>query len=326
MASSMRRYVQTLLFATLLILLGSPLCGLAGLWQCGGHEIDCGLIRFQFHKLATVPAHVNTVFIGDSSLGNALDARLFTQLSGGTTINLALTGFKFGLTGNVNVLAETLRRTRPDTVVIMVTPEVAATPIATMEDLPIKGFISTAERTPELLFQISPEISKMVLRNLAQIAYDKNAVGAGFRRLTGLPPSANALCGHCDLLDYQAQGPPLDARAFANGRWEHPQSIYRPFIHRMAEICREHQTRCIYLHGTVLRPVLENSKAYMNELSAMIEEEGLPVVPALVPIFPDEMGDSPNHVGIPYKAEYTRRIWLALSPHLSIRERQSLHP
>ena len=49
------------------------------------------LNNYQIKKTQTLQ-NIDTVFVGDSSLGNALDAQHFSSLSGKDSVNLALTG------------------------------------------------------------------------------------------------------------------------------------------------------------------------------------------------------------------------------------------
>ena len=59
---------------------------------------DCVLLKYQESKIAAT-SNVETAFLGDSSLGFALDAKAFSELSGKKTLNLALTGYNYGFPG-----------------------------------------------------------------------------------------------------------------------------------------------------------------------------------------------------------------------------------
>jgi hypothetical protein len=78
-----------LLWTTLLILtVGITATGYRlGLVEVANHEI----YGYQRDKLGTART-IDIAFVGDSSLGNAINAELFSSLSGHNAVNLALTG------------------------------------------------------------------------------------------------------------------------------------------------------------------------------------------------------------------------------------------
>ena len=78
------------------------------------------LINYQRAKLAGTVGDV--IFVGDSSLGNALDAKLWTSLSGRSATNLALSG-SYGYAGSLVMIESVVKRHRPTDVIIMQTAE-----------------------------------------------------------------------------------------------------------------------------------------------------------------------------------------------------------
>ncbi|TNE68477.1 hypothetical protein EP331_15670, partial [bacterium] len=76
------------------------------------------LYDYQIEKI-TANRDAEIVFIGDSSLGNCLDASIFTQLTNQKTLNLALVG-NYGLYGASLMLSNLFSKAnRVHTVVIM---------------------------------------------------------------------------------------------------------------------------------------------------------------------------------------------------------------
>ena len=67
------------------------------------------LRQYQFAKLETFQGDINTIIVGDSSAGNAIDAELFSELSQGKTINTSLT-LSFGLVGSLNMSKQALAK------------------------------------------------------------------------------------------------------------------------------------------------------------------------------------------------------------------------
>jgi hypothetical protein len=81
---------------------------------------DRVLLAHQISKFEHPTA--TTLFLGDSSLGNAISAARWAELSGHSAANLALTGV-YGYAGSYNFLRRALQRGRPDNVVIMHTAD-----------------------------------------------------------------------------------------------------------------------------------------------------------------------------------------------------------
>ena len=64
------------------------------------------------HKIESAREPVETIIVGDSSAGNAIDATLFSELSGGQTLNLALSRLH-GFEGSLN-MAKQARKLHPE--------------------------------------------------------------------------------------------------------------------------------------------------------------------------------------------------------------------
>jgi len=75
------------------------------------------LKTYQLNKLSSA-TNVNTVILGDSSAGNAVDAKVWSDLSGQRTLNLSLTA-RYGLTGTFNMLRHAHRQQSIQNVLII---------------------------------------------------------------------------------------------------------------------------------------------------------------------------------------------------------------
>src|ERR1700753_2527891 len=102
----MKSYLIALI-AIITVVLGamSSLAAL-GIYGC----FKCDVLLFQESKIASLPPDVDTVILGDSSIGYGLDAKAFSELSHRKTVNLALTGFNYGPGGAYVLLREVLWR------------------------------------------------------------------------------------------------------------------------------------------------------------------------------------------------------------------------
>ena len=76
------------------------------------------LLNFQLKQLESRGKSAKIAFVGDSSLGNSINAADFEKLSGRPSINVALTGL-FGYGGSLNMIKRAAASKSIDTVVLM---------------------------------------------------------------------------------------------------------------------------------------------------------------------------------------------------------------
>ncbi len=262
------------------------------------------LYQYQRQKMGSARS-VDTVFVGDSSLGNAIDARLWSELAGETTLNLALTG-AYGYAGSLNMVRQTLRLHRPRAVVVMQGADSMLRPISHL------GYISTAE-TGIPLGDVPPwELVKAFLNADMLMSVFRQL----FKDLAGLRPN------RIDN-DYVRQGArPADIdriRAALGSRYSaaslNPRKTF--YLRRIADICVAEGLNCVYAHGPVLEVYCKTSKDYFLMVNALIRDAGLAVAegtPMCVPAA--ELGDANDHIRQEFKHRYTRRYFEVLAPYL----------
>src|SRR5262249_18526331 len=116
-SSDTRRYLTTLLAALSLLvvaLVSVTATGYRlGLVEAANHDI----YRYQTAKIEAA-APIDIAFVGDSSLGNAIDATRFGELAARRTANLALNG-SYGSGGSYNMVRKLLFAKRPQLIVVM---------------------------------------------------------------------------------------------------------------------------------------------------------------------------------------------------------------
>jgi hypothetical protein len=174
-----------------------------GIYAC----MKCELLRYQESKIATA-SDVDTVILGDSSIGYALDSDEFSALSGRRTLNLALTGWNYGIGGAYVLLSEVLGRVQPKNIVFAFTPHTFVYSIAKLHDLPMQGFVQTARWHPRLLFSVDPAVSSAARTMVSAELQDRQFMADGLDYLRGrraplpdyfrkydLPPAINRQIG-----------------------------------------------------------------------------------------------------------------------------------
>lgn len=241
-----------------------------------------------------------TIFVGDSSLGNAIDAGLWSELSGQTAVNLALTGF-FGYGGSYNMIRRSLAQGRPVNVIVMQTADMLSRPLS--------------ERAYELTLDQADLPLRDQLRILLSLSVNFDELREAFQWLWAGRPAAERML----VNDFVPQGPtfqvPPNVPGFST-RTIRPEKL--KYLNEIAELCRRESLNCIYVHGPLASPYCERSSEYLQTVARLIRQTGLRLgatEPFCVP--QAELGDSTDHVGPAYKGAYTRRYHELLRPLLT---------
>lgn len=261
------------------------------------------LVEYQQAKVvAGVP---QTIFVGDSSLGNAIDVREWQRVRGEASANLALTG-AFGYAGTLAMVENVLERQRVRNVVIFQTSDMMRRPPAPWSFEAVRLHRDRIRRWANLWVQFI---------NLDQLHESVSYVATTFSG-----SGAEALqSGRARLEgDYirQARALPADtaAQAFAVTSIKPAKMAY---LEKIAALCRKRQLNCVYVHGPIAEPVCRASEAYFLKVSGMIEKLGLSLAstrPLCIP--PAEYGDTLDHVAPAARRKYTRAYAHLLSPFL----------
>ncbi|GAB2178228.1 hypothetical protein [Dongia sp. agr-C8] len=310
----MRRYALTL-FGLLLLLLGGAL-GVSwfGLDQCTLLDRNiCGLYHFQAAKLAAAPERVDLLLLGDSSLGNGVDARAMAAQSGRTVLNLALSGGALGLPAIETQLRQAIRRgMKIENLVVMVSPELYRRRFSASAD----GFVLANARDPAQVLALPPKLAVKAAASLLSFLFDSGVQADGIRTLmTGARDTGD--CTGCATLDYVAQEAGGKPTPDDIKEWRGPYDDFDPFLERIAALCRKQEINCLYMHGPTIQAVLDLNPGYVEKIDAKVGNAGLRLVsPAPVIISPGDVGDSVNHIRPDLRAALSDRIYALIAPLL----------
>jgi hypothetical protein len=289
-----RRYLRTLLVALATLvggLVAITATGYAlGMVEAANHDI----YEYQRNKLAT-DQRFDIVFVGDSSLGNAIDAARFGELSGRPTVNLALNG-SYGSGGAYNMVHKVFDRQTPSRIVVMLS-------IDTMRrDDAFPGFFFSAE--PNQLLTTSPVRMLELYFSLKTARRVLEQVWAH-----GLASRPTRFAG-----DYIGQGNRLEQPAREAA--DHPllpnmvAKAQLAYIERIAQACKSHGVTCLYAHGPIYDGYCRQATEYVNALNEGIRAAGLDAVAGTPLCIPEEdVGDSIDHVRADLKDAYTLRYF-----------------
>jgi hypothetical protein len=309
----MHRYLRNIAIMLGGLFLFALLVSVQGITQCAGADrYSCALLRFQKDKVAVGQPDYHLAFFGDSSLGNAVDARQLASLEQKPVINLALNG-AMGLPVIYLQMKDVLAHRHIRNAVIMLSPEAYRHHYNRGASL----YVSEAFRQPGLLFGISPRIAFANSLALFQMLFDADIQQSGLLRLLALPePPAD--CPGCAEIDYVRQnGKRVSPESNDLGLWKGPYKDYDPFLQRIADLCRQNNVNCLYMHGPIMREVLDKNPDYIAAVDKHLAKVGLPVVAAEPIVIPDsDVGNAINHVRPDLRPAYTAMVFDAVKPFL----------
>jgi hypothetical protein len=238
------------------------------------------------------------IFIGDSSLGNAINAGLFSSLAGLDAENYALTG-SFGLHGSFDMLQKVHAHDRNlKTVVLMQTADIFT-------------------RKNPSQFRPTKKYFKSEHFNGVQLNIYNYATFRLFAdRLFGGKAGKDKKYELAN--DYIRQGEPIDAhkelRPIAVKKIEAEST---QFLNEIDRYCRKKKLNCIFAYGPLAEDICKGSGAYMERANGFIAATGLSFAgetPVCIPR--NKLGDSTDHVRAEYKDDYTRAYYRLLKPYI----------
>ncbi len=270
---------------------------------------------YQTEKLARA-TDIDTVMVGDSSLGNAVDAELFSNLTTTRSLNLALTG-SFGLAGSFNMIRHA-RSELPHlrNVIIIHSPTIWNAEFSRQGYMETARGLSTFEVASlfpwkdriELFLQLQVN-PREIVQFARYVAEERGYLASG--------RSAYAIEN-----DYFKQ---QDAR-FSNGmrsidsEKSIPADIHSDYVamlHSIGKYCGTYSLNCIYVHGPLHRALAENSTGEFAAMAEVLHDvEHLVAVTSVFAYENAMMGDTVNHIDPAYKEMVTEDYARAIRPFL----------
>jgi hypothetical protein len=283
------------------------------------------LIRFQNEKIGNLPAGaLDTIFVGDSSLGNAVDANYFNQISGAHSVNLALTG-SFAYAGALVMLQEAAKSQPIKNVVLYFTIDA----LGRGNDQGYffaGGSLFKALLDPAFSWRDKLELFSLYANRLLDMR--TAALYISEPGSASIPPSF-----YRD--DYLMSDTRISLASDLVTKFRMPETIERqalPFLRSIAEMCRKRRWNCLYVHGTILaRLVLTGeARSFTRKGNQLIREAGFHLVndgPILLQ--DDDRGDTVYHLRRDRRRAFTRKLYDDLrclinpQPHCDDERRES---
>jgi len=299
-----KRYLWIFIISALLFTLFITIVSFKSLFfdQLFGFQ---SLYKHQLDKLSSQD-EIETVFVGDSSLGNLINAELFSSLSSNKTINLALTGF-YGYAGSYNMLKRAIanKKNRIKNVVLLQSIDAMKRPIS------FEGYILTLSSLDDFMELKPNEMINMI---------------KAFYTLTLSPGNLTSIIKHylgLSLYKYPIENDYIkqESKMLTN---QDPAPITMSsemgktaFLLRIIRFCNANNINLIYAHGPIWRQIGEKSSDYINTINEILSTTGVKLIKEVVFIDNKDIGDSGDHVIPNKKSSFTEKYFRLLKPLLT---------
>ncbi|WP_225768231.1 hypothetical protein [Inquilinus sp. Marseille-Q2685] len=287
-ASEARRYLLTGAAAAVALVVAICALSLWGMQNGLSEWRESELLRYQIEKIEET-RQVDILLVGDSSLGNAIDARDWSRRLGLSVMSVPLVG-TYGFEGTLNMLRRAVREARPRVVVVM----------QTLDMMRRKPSWPGALYTAETLGDLADVPPREMLTSLA--TWD---IPAGMLKAAAIGEAIDPAIAR---IDYVPQNParfggPLYPRTYA------PDAVRKDAaasLRRIGDFCRQQGLTCLYASGPYLNPQCADSRGYSAAVAEAARKAGLtPVAGTPVCMPRSDVGDSEDHVNPSRRPQYS---------------------
>jgi predicted metallopeptidase len=259
------------------------------------------LYAYQIAKLQNDLSSIDLIFIGDSSLGNALNVNLFNSLSRFKALNLSLTG-SYGFAGNYNLLKKVIKKnSHIKKIIIVQTIDMMAREISYLGYLYTIEFISDFT---ELSFKDKKKLIETCMNSFFSIDHLSRYI------------SHHSKMDQTKIeKDYIKQNSPITVDTHQTPLRIRINKEKSKFLKKIVHLCHQHHIRLIYMHGPYLDILDKQSMKDIALINKHIQETGIDLIPGIPFMSKQKIGDKIDHVHPDYKNEMTLRIYQMLEEH-----------
>lgn len=240
---------------------------------------------------------VEVIFLGDSSLGHAIDASHFSDIAQMKTLNLALTG-SYGLLGSYNMLRHSSTKQPVKTAVIMQSLDIFSEPISYV------GYHQTLADLDR------PEEISINFPTYFDIYFNVGIFAGIFKAWRSSDP--NGMIGEVISDDYVIQGPQMDElsiqQKIEKHMW-HLESIVKDryvALKLINKYCNENNINCIFTTSPYLEQACNKNLDYIDEIIDLAVRTGITTLNNQICFPSAHAGDSFNHINKLFKKKYTK--------------------
>ncbi len=240
---------------------------------------------------------IDTVFLGDSSLGNAINAEYFNTLSGLKSINLALTGM-YGYSGSYNILKSVEKKRKIKNVILVNTIDMM------QRETAYDGYIYTMDDINDFT-ELKFEKRLVIIKTFFKIFLSKNNLSRFIEYYVLNKRTLNTIDN-----DYIKQNKPMVLSSYSHTMAVSNIPAERLFfLEKIKEYCTINNINLIYAHGPIYKAIGECSKSYVDYINQLIINKNIKLKKTVFNISDEEIGDSLDHVKKLYKNHFTEKYF-----------------
>jgi hypothetical protein len=250
---------------------------------------DLNLVKYQINKIKS--NNYTTIFLGDSGLGNALDAKEWERISGSKTVNLALTG-NASFSGDLYLLNKVNLKNIKN-VYIVHNPDV---------------WVRKTAITNKYLDFIK-EPTEVQIKNFFYKKVDRQIIKSKlFLKYFFLSIQIQQIKN-----DYIEQLPTKEKKdAISNDliinniELDQLESLKNIFL-----LCKKNNLNCLYLNAPVHEKFCHSlqTKNFINYINNILYKSDINFKHEILCIKNYQQGDFANHLGYKYKKEFTMKYF-----------------
>lgn len=268
--------------------------------------------KYQYNKIvAKSSSLIDTIIVGDSSAGNAIDSEVWSEISGTHAMNLSLTG-SFGLAGTYNMIRlSKVHLPKLKNVVIMQSIDIWHRPFV------VEGFNET-------LFGMDSADFKLALSNMQFISSRLEALFNPREIYWWISYKLGSKSAAYVDGDYLVQGAPIASSTENVASWNDVSirinSDQREVVFLIGQFCSRENLNCILVNGPISEAYIASNKgnAYVMDIKYFFTQKipGITSVPELF-VFPSsKIGDAVDHIARSHRAEVTKQYYNIISDYL----------
>ena len=304
-SSDARRYVLALALGSL-ALLGLLATVSAVSYRFGLIDVATRWVYdYQLEKIDSAD-EISVVFVGDSSLGSAIDAEMFSDIYGKPTVSLALSG-TYGLGASFNMIRRAKERHDVTVAVVMQALNTMTRPDTVAGYFFTTSHLEWRELSPIELIQLflNYRTAKETIQQVAR---------RGFKRERPKMSHDYVAQNHVDWgpgeLDEKVSDDPLLPGMVSQSEID--------FVARIVNYCDAEGILCVYAHGPIYDGYCDAGAAYIESLNEAITNVGLTVAAGTPICMPaKQVGNALDHVIPSEKRTYTRAYYERLAHYIA---------
>jgi len=293
-----RKYIYSFFLLTICTFLGFLICFCLLMYNKVGPSHQ--LYIYQINKLNQYHSEIDTIFIGDSSLGNAINARFFNSLSGMNSVNLALSGL-YGYAGSYNMLKKAVKRNHIKNVVLVQTLDMISRPVSYIGYL---YSMNTFSDFYELKLDEKIDLLETSINTLFSINNLKRILLYFFFQNVKNYTIDNDYIKQTKMMKINNTTPKKSIRV---------NEEKKIFLTKIVHFCKQFKINLLYLHGPHLNNI---DKRSIKEINQNIQSTGIELIKKINYLAPNQIGDNTDHVHPEYKNLLTESYYTDLKKKL----------